>query len=390
MPSGTIYSPRAMVERLVSFDTTSSKSNLELIEFVRDYLAGHGVESVLVPNSTGDKASLFATVGPGDVGGIALSGHTDCVPADPAQWKSDPFAVTERDGRLYGRGTCDMKGFVGVVLAMVPEFVAAPLNTPLHIALSYDEELGCTGVRDMIAALGHTLPLPKAVIVGEPTEMEVVDAHKSISDFATEVTGREGHSSAIDKGANAIFAAGELLGELSRMRDDMIEAGDPSGRFEPPFTSVHVGMISGGTALNIIPGQCRFNWELRALPKSDEAALVDRFERFGRDIVLPRLRAVAPEAGIVTERHIHAPGLAPDPGSLAERLAMRLAARNEARAVSFATEAGLFQKQGAPSVVCGPGSIAQAHKPDEFIELTQLAACEEFLRALLDLARKGI
>lgn len=388
--SAPIYSSRAMLDRLVAFDTTSSRSNLALIDFVRDYLAAHGIESTLIPNEDGDKASLFATIGPADVPGVALSAHTDCVPADPAHWTTDPFTVTERDRRLYGRGTCDMKGFLAIALAMVPEFMARPLATPIHLALSYDEEIGCKGVRDMIAALGETLPLPRAVIVGEPTRMEVVDAHKSISDYVTEVSGREAHSSAIDKGANAILGAAELLCELGRIRADMIAAGDPSGRFDPPYTTVHVGMIEGGTALNVIPRTCRFTWEIRGLPGTDEQAILDRLDRHIETSVLPGLRTSAPEATVVTQQHIHAPGLAPSPGSLPERIAMRLAGRNTAHAVSFATEAGLFQARGAPAIVCGPGDIAQAHQPDEYIEIVQMEACEAFIRGLLEQARSGL
>ncbi len=379
-----------ILARLVAFDTTSRESNLALIDWVRDYLAGHGVASTLVPNEDGSKANLFATIGPETVGGVALSGHTDCVPVDGQPWDTNPFALTERDGRLYGRGTCDMKGFIAVALAMVPEFLKVPLVTPIHLAFSYDEELGCSGVRGLIDELGRTLPLPRAVIIGEPTRMQVVDAHKSISDYTTEVTGHEAHSSAIDKGANAILAAGEMIGELARMREDLIQAGDPSGRFTPPCTSIHVGMIRGGTALNIIPRKCEFTWEIRALPGVDEPALVRRFETFGEEAVLPKLRAVAPTTGILTEQHIHAPGLAPAPGSLAERLAMRLAERNDTHTVAFATEGGLFQQKGSDVIVCGPGDIAQAHQPNEYIERAQMEACLAFMRRLADEARKGV
>jgi acetylornithine deacetylase len=379
-----------MISRLVSFDTTSRNSNLELIAFVRDYLSGHGIESTLVPSPEGDKASLFATIGPKDVGGVALSGHTDCVPVDGQAWTTDPFAVVEKDGRLYGRGTADMKGFVAIALAMVPTFAEKPLSTPIHLALSYDEEVGCTGARPMIGELGGRLPMPIACIVGEPTRMAVVDAHKTITDYLTEVTGHEAHSAHIDKGASAILAGAGLLMEIARMRDDMIAAGDPSGRFDPPYTTLHVGRIHGGTSHNIVPLKCKFEWEVRSLPGVDPETLRARFERFAAETVLPKLRAVAPTTDIVTEMTGDVMGLAPVPGSLAETLAMRFAGRNKTEAVSYATEAGLFQVRGIPSIICGPGDIAQAHQPDEFLDIAQIDACVAFMQRLTEAARAGI
>ncbi|WP_436643251.1 acetylornithine deacetylase [Microbaculum sp. FT89] len=379
-----------MISRLVAFDTTSENSNLELITFVRDYLAGHGVESTLVPSEEGDKASLFATIGPKDAAGVALSGHTDCVPVTGQPWSTDPFAVVEKNGRLYGRGTCDMKGFVAIALAMVPAFLEKPLRTPIHLALSYDEETACTGVRPMIAELGERLPMPRACIVGEPTRMGVVDAHKTITDYVTVVTGHEAHSSLIDKGANAILAAGELLCELARMRDDMIAMGDPTGRFTPAYTTVHTGLISGGTAHNIVPLKCRFEWEVRSLPDFDPDTLKRRLQTFGEQHVLPKLRAIAPTTGIETTKTVDVIGLAPDPGSPAETLAMRLAGSNKTQTVSYATEAGLFQEHGVPSIVCGPGDIAQAHQPDEYIEISQVEDCVGFMQRLAEAARTGI
>ncbi|ESR27414.1 acetylornithine deacetylase [Lutibaculum baratangense] len=380
-------SSRELLEKLVSFDTTSSRSNLPLIEFVRAYLGRHGVASRLFMSPEKDKANLFATIGPREDGGIALSGHTDCVPVADQDWASDPFTLTERDGRLYGRGSADMKGFIACCLAKVPEIVAAPLSRPVHLAFSYDEELGCEGVESLVKALGESEPMPSAVIVGEPTTMDVVDAHKSISDFVTTITGRAAHSANIHLGANAIIAASELIGELVRMRDAAIAAGDPSGRFDPPYTTVHVGTIRGGTAMNIVPTQCRFSWEIRGLPGADPEAMRAGFERFAESEVLPGLREIAPEAEIVTERMVHVVGLRPEPGSPAERLAMRASGRNDTRTVSFATEGGVFQAQGAPTIVCGPGDIAQAHKPDEFIEISQLHACERFLDRVIETAR---
>ncbi|MDR6954505.1 acetylornithine deacetylase [Ancylobacter sp. 3268] len=368
---------------LVGFDTTSRNSNLRLIGFVRDYLEAFGVASVLVPSADGEKASLFATIGPEGVGGVCLSGHSDVVPVDGQPWSTDPFTLTPKDDRLYGRGACDMKGFVAACLAKVPDMVASRLATPIHLLISYDEELGCTGVIPAVRKLGVELPLPRACIVGEPTSMKVVDAHKSGTGYVTTVTGREAHSSMPHLGANAIFASAELIAELDRLRVELIEAGDASGRFDPPNSTLQVVGIEGGTAGNIVPRRCVVKWNLRGLPDFDEESLVAGFERFARQIVLPKLQADAPEAEISTHFTYRVPPLSPQPGSEAERLALRLAGQNATFAVSYGTEGGHFQAQGVPTVICGPGSIDQAHKPDEFIEVAQLRACERFLDGLI-------
>ncbi|MDP2619722.1 MAG: acetylornithine deacetylase [Hyphomicrobiales bacterium] len=379
--------PEELLARLVGFDTTSAKSNLALIDFVRAYLRGHGVDSELIPNEDATKANLYATVGPREPGGIALSGHTDVVPADAQAWQTDPFTLSARDGRLHGRGSADMKGFLACVLSLVPEMVAARLATPIHLAFSYDEEIGCGGVRPMLEAMGAGLPKPRLAIVGEPTMMQVVNAHKSIQEFVTEVTGFEAHSSMTHLGANAIFATAEIIGEIARIRDELIVAGDPSGRFTPPHSSIEVGCISGGTAINIVPRHCRLHWEMRGLPGVDPAAVLERVERFGRETVLPKLRAVSKETDIGTRLGVNVPALAPGTDEPAEKLALRLTDRNDTLAVSYGTEAGLFRRAGIPTVVCGPGDIAVAHRPDEYIEKDQLAACTRFLRRLIETAR---
>ncbi|MDQ0511952.1 acetylornithine deacetylase [Ancylobacter amanitiformis] len=372
-----------LLAHLVAFDTTSRNSNLALIGFVRDYLEAYGVASVIVPSEDGRKASLFATIGPAEIGGVCLSGHSDVVPVDGQPWSTDPFELTPREDRLYGRGSCDMKGFVATCLALVPQMTAANLSTPIHLLVSYDEEIGCTGVVPAVRRLGVDLPLPRACIVGEPTSMRVVDAHKSGIAYLTTVTGREAHSSMPQLGANAIFAAAELVGELDRYRAELIEAGDASGRFDPPNTTVQVTVIDGGTAGNIVPRQCGIRWNVRGLPDFDEPTLLARFERFAQGVVLPKLRASAPEASIVTDFIYRVPPLRPQTGSEAELLALRLAGQNRTYTVSYGTEGGHFQAQGIPTVICGPGSIDQAHKPDEFIEVAQLRACERFLTGLV-------
>ncbi len=380
-------STREMLERLVGFDTTSRNSNLELIAFVETYLSAHGVSCRLIANEDDTKANLFATIGPADrAGGIVLSGHTDVLPVDGQDWTSDPFAVVEREGRLVGRGTSDMKGFIASALAHVPEFLARGPQIPVHLALSYDEEVGCLGVRPMIDAVIRTLPKPQVVIVGEPSSMKVVNAHKGIQSYVTKVTGLEFHSSQTHQGVSAIQYAAELITFLMKLADEMRERGDATGRFRPPYTTISVGTIKGGSAVNIIPRSCTFGWECRPLPDLDPEEIITRFTAFAEREVLPRMRAVYPQAGIETSVRARSPGLAPEEGSPAETLVMKLAQCNSAEAVSYNTEAGLFQLADIPTVVCGPGSIDQAHKPDEFIELSQLAECDRFMMRLAEFA----
>jgi acetylornithine deacetylase len=376
-----IYSTQDMLARLVSFDTTSRNSNLPLIGFVEDYLTAHGIAHLRVDYEAGHKTNLYATIGPDVAGGVVLSGHSDVVPVDGQAWNSDPFLLTSRDGKYYGRGTADMKGFIAVILAMVPQFKAMNLKVPIHLALSCDEEVGCRGVRPLVQHLREHLKKPTAVIVGEPTSMQVVNAHKSAVRFETEVTGFEAHSALTDKGVNAIMVAGELIAEISRIRADLIADGDPSQRFDPPYSTIHVGMISGGTANNIVPLKCAFSWETRLLPSADEAYVPLRVNRRARELE-PAMQAVFADAGISIVNANEVPGLAPEDQSPAEILALHCSHSNSTHAVSYATEAGLFQQIGIPTVICGPGSIAQAHKPDEYIEVSELEKCEAFMLRL--------
>lgn len=372
-----------ILDALVSFDTTSSRTNIPLILWVENYLRGHGVASYLVPTADGEKASLFATIGPQDVAGIALSGHTDVVPVDGQKWDTDPFQLAQKDGRYYGRGTSDMKGFLACVLAAVPQFKSAALKKPIHIAFSYDEEIGCLGVRPMIAEMGTRLPLPRVVIVGEPTDMRVVDAHKGPVRWQVDIAGRAAHSSMSHLGVNAIMVAGQILGELARIEADLwADLQDP--RFEPPYPTLQVTTIEGGTASNIVPVSCRFGFEVRSMPGLDVEAIEKRVQRFIERECLPAMRAVAPEAGITVARTNYVPPFGSKPGSEAVALALLLAGQNETFAVSYATEAGLFQDAGAPSVVCGPGNIAQAHTANEWVAISELVKCSQFLEKLLD------
>ena len=348
-----------------------------------DYLSGWGVPVRRVPNAAGDKEAIFCTLGPVRDGGIVLSGHTDCVPVAGQAWTGDPFRLRVADGRAYGRGAVDMKGFDALVLAAVPDLLAARLTRPIHILLSYDEETTCLGVADTIALFGRELPRPAAAIVGEPTGLAVVDAHKSVATFCTTVHGFEAHSAKPALGANAVAAAGDLLAELNRLADAMEARGDPSGRFDPPFTTVHAGIVRGGTARNILAKTCEIYWEYRGLPDLDPDEIPSRFaaaaERVGRE----RLNRHGPYGRIDTVCEVQVPGLGPEPSSEAERFALALTGRSTTATVPFATEAGRFQAAGIPTVVCGPGSIDQAHQPDEFIRLEDLAAGAAFIRRLI-------
>ncbi len=383
--AGDIYTPLGMIERLVAFDTTSRGSNLALIDFVADYLAGHGVESTKVFDDSGAKANLFATLGDG-ADGIVLSGHTDVVPVDGQDWSSDPFTVTRRDGRLYGRGTADMKSFSAVALALVPEFLARGLAIPVHFALSYDEEVGCLGAPRLIEAIQAAGLAPSVVIVGEPTDMKVVNRHKGVFRFRTTVTGLEAHSAYTDRGVGAIFYAGEVIRFLHGLAGDLAARADGAGAYDPPYHTVHIGTIHGGTASNIIPRHCAFDWEARLIPGGDIARdVTGPLDEFVTNELLPAMRAVSAATGIDTQDIVTVPGLTPEPESPAEALARALSGDNSPPGVvSYGTEAGLFQRSGLSAVVCGPGSILQAHRADEYIELAQIDACIAFMRRLMD------
>lgn len=385
--SGIEFSAIELLAKLVAFDTTSHKTNIPLITFVKDYLASHGVESHLVPTPDGLKASLYASFGAdnaaiGQAGGVGLSGHTDVVPVTGQTWQSDPFELTRRGDKLYGRGTCDMKGFLACVLAMVPQFRARQLKTPLHILFSYDEEVGCTGVRPMIELLGQKLIQPRLIIVGEPTSMGVVEAHKGATRFAIDITGRAAHSSMAHLGANAVMAAGRMIAYLSTLEAGLRETGDE--RFSPPYASLQVNVISGGFAQNVIPANCSFSVDIRSLPGVSVSYLHEQIETYAKAEILPDLRAVAPEAAVNVTLSNEIPAFQAGEGSPATSLALQLAGQNETFAVSYGTEAGLFQRGGSSTVICGPGDIAQAHTANEFVDVEQLEKCSAFLSRLAD------
>ena len=371
-----------ILDRLIGFDTESSKSNLELVAFVEAYFKSLGVAYAKIPNASGDKAALFASVGPALDGGVVLSGHTDVVPVAGQAWTGDPFKLRREAGRVYGRGACDMKGFDAICLSMIPEFQKAELARPIHILLSYDEETTCRGPLDTIARFGADLPRPGAVLVGEPTLMQVADAHKAVSTYCTTVHGHEAHSSKPYLGASAIEAACELVTDLYRFAAELAANGDPSGRFDPPASTIHVGTIQGGTARNIMAKLCSFNWEFRSLPGVPQNLALLHLEDYATRVVSPKLTRYAKDALIETVTEVEVPGLKPESGSLAETLALKLAHSNRTITVPFASEAGQFQSADVPTVVCGPGSIDQAHQPDEYIEIAQIEAGIAFMRRL--------
>ena len=371
-----------LLERLAGFDTESDKSNLPLIDFVEDYLRGEGVASSRAPNAAGDKAALLATIGPSVDGGVVLSGHTDVVSVAGQNWTSDPFRLRKASGRLYARGACDMKGFDAIALAMVPSFKAAAPRRPIHILLSYDEETTCEGSLDFIRRFGKDIPRPAAVIVGEPTMMEIADAHKSIATFRTIVTGLEAHSAKPSLGANAVACACDIVSEIYRLARAYEAPDRLDSRFDPPSSTLHVGVVAGGSARNILARECMFNWEFRGLPGVPTMEALGLVQSFIDAAALPRLTRFVAGPKVETAVEADVPGLAAEPGSAAEVLAMKIARANRTRAVSFATEAGQFQTAGLSTVVCGPGSIDQAHKPDEFIEDSQIEACIAFMARL--------
>src|SRR5436190_8833401 len=380
---------RDILATLVGFDTTSRGSNLELIAWVEAYLDRYGVPHRRVPNHDGTKTNLMATIGPAVAGGVVLSGHTDVVPVDGQPWTSEPFVLTEKNGRLYGRGTCDMKGFLALALAATPELVAANPKKPVHLAFSYDEEIGCLGAPEMIDVIARELPAPACVVVGEPTNMEAVNGHKGIATFRCTVTGREAHSSQPHIGVSAVMAAAELMAGLNDIAGKLEGQADPDSPFTPKGATLTIGIVHGGTAHNIIARECWFVFDLRCPPGFDTDQVLAPFvaQVAAMDAAL---KARSAEAGVVLEKRTDVPPFAPEPGGVAEAFARRRAGDNgPPRVVAFAAEAGQFQGAGFSTVICGPGSIDQAHQPDEFVEIAQLERGCSFMDRLIDWAREG-
>ncbi|RDB44213.1 acetylornithine deacetylase [Halomonas sp. DQ26W] len=372
-----------LLERLVGFATVSRESNLDLIRFVEAYLDEHDVEHWRIVNDDGSKANLLARVGPAVEGGVVLSGHTDVVPVVGQPWSTDPFTLVDKeDGRLYGRGTCDMKGFIACALAEVPSWVQQELTKPIYLAFSYDEEVGCLGAPRMIDQLMANHPRPIAVIVGEPTLMQPVVAHKGATNLRTTVTGLASHSSQVNQGVSAIHVAARLVTKIEDVMAELRAEGRVDEAFNVVHSSLHVGKIAGGTAINIMARECTFDWEIRHLPQDRFEDLLSRVNASAAKLEA-EMQRIAPETSIVTEAlNVTVPALADDNNAEVLGLCRELLGERPSGAVAYATEAGQFQRVGLPTLICGPGSIAQAHQPDEYIESEQLVAGSEFMRAL--------
>lgn len=389
MSASEALSARAvdLLTTLVAFDTTSRRSNLELISWVEAWLAERGVKSRRIANADGTKANLLATVGPNVEGGVVLSGHTDVVPVDGQAWSSDPFVLTERDGRLFGRGSCDMKGFLALSLAAVPDLLAADLKRPVHLAFSYDEEIGCLGAPSMIEVIARELPKPDLVVVGEPTDMVAVSAHKGIMSIKVTVTGHEAHSSLTHLGVSANMAAVKLMACLDDIAERMIAEADPTSPYLPKHPTLTIGLIKGGTAGNILARQCSFVFDLRAPGSFDRWGALKPFLDLC-DKLDARMKAAWPGTGVAWELLGEVPALEPETDGPAEAFARRLAGDNgPRRVVSYAAEAGQFQQAGFSVVICGPGSIDQAHQPDEYVELSQMQRGGAFMARLVEALR---
>ncbi|CAH0242103.1 acetylornithine deacetylase [Pseudomonas mediterranea] len=372
---------RALLARLVGFATVSRDSNLALIGFVRDYLHGLGVACELVYNPERTKANLLASIGPSVPGGVVLSGHTDVVPVDGQAWTVEPFCLSEANGKLFGRGTADMKGFLASVLAAVPMFLSSPLRRPVHLAFSYDEEVGCLGVRGLLEVLPQRIEQPALCLIGEPTGLQPVLGHKGKLAMRCHVKGAACHSAYAPSGVNAIEQAARLIGRLGQIGAGLAEPSRHDARFDPPYSTVQVGVIQGGTALNIVPADCRFDFEVRALPDFAPQAVVEQLRAYAEQL-LPTMRAVQADTAIHFEHLSAYPGLATSPDSAAARLLARLCGNDAFGTVAFGTEGGLFHQAGIATVICGPGSMEQGHKPDEYVSVEQMAACDRLMDRL--------
>jgi len=373
---------REILGDLIAFPTVSSASNLDLIAYAADLLGDAGASVSVNRDGTGAKANLFATLGPAGDGGIVLSGHTDVVPVEGQDWTSDPFRMIERDGRLYGRGACDMKGFIAACLAMAPRYAALDLKRPLHFAFTYDEEIGCFGAQALVGEIARAGIRPAVALVGEPTGMRVIEGHKGCYEYTTEFTGLEGHGSQPDRGVNAVEYAPRHINRLVGLREARKPRAPAGSRLDPPWPTRQVGCIHGGAARNIIAGHCSVEWEMRPVQQSDADFVRDGIARHVDTVLRPAMRAVSPDADIVTLTVGEVEGLQVVPESEARAIVCELTGQSGADVVAFGTEAGLFQAAGMSAVICGPGSISQAHKPDEFVALDQLAACMNMLEKL--------
>jgi acetylornithine deacetylase len=373
---------KAILAELIAYPTVSADSNLALIAYAAEKLTECGAAITILRDETGQKANLFGTLGPEGNGGIVLSGHTDVVPVNAEEWTSDPFRMRESDGLIFGRGSCDMKGFIAAALAIAPRFAARELKRPLHFAFTYDEEVGCLGARQLAEELERLKIRPSAAIIGEPTEMRIIEGHKGCYEYTTSFAGFEGHASTPDLGVNAVEYAVRYIARLMELGEELKARAPEGSPFAPPWTTVQVGRIDGGSARNVIAGHCHVEWEMRPVRNADAGYVKSSLGAYCEEVLLPAMRKIAPDAGIRTEVIGEVAGLEPVPENEARRIVAELTGANSADVVSFGTEAGLFQALGMSVVVCGPGSIEQAHKPDEFVSEAQLHACLEMLLGL--------
>ena len=378
------YSAKALLDKLVSFKTVSRDSNLEMIEFIKDYLKSYGIESHLIFNDLKTKANLFAQIGPNVEGGILLSGHTDVVPIDGQSWDSNPFRLIEKNNRLYGRGSCDMKGFNALVLAAIPSMKKAKMKKPIQIAFSYDEEVGCLGAPAMIKQIKVTFPKAAAVIVGEPTMMNIVNGHKTSVGLETQVRGFEVHSSLMYNGVSAVMNAAKLVNWISQQteKNSAMEIKEENRKFDPPFTTLHVGTINGGTAGNITAKDCRFSLDIRCLPSESSAAWVKKYQNYAKTVVA-KMQNINSTTYININTAHFVPGLQPEANGFAEAIVRQVTRQNGTEMVSYGTEAGQFQGAGYSTIICGPGSIKQAHQANEYLEVSQLKKGELFISDLI-------
>jgi acetylornithine deacetylase len=373
-----------LLERLVSFDTTSRNSNLALIDFIRDYLDRFGVTYRISTDAAGGKANLHAVIGPVQPGGLALSGHVDTVPVDGQTWTADPFALRRHDGRLFARGSCDMKGFVAACLAAVPDFQALPLVRPLHLFISYDEEVGCWGARRLLEDMAESGLRPDVCVVGEPSGMKPILAHKGKLNLDVTIRGLPGHSSEPAKGVNAVQAAGEAIAWVAGEARRLAVEGPFEDGFDPPHTTIHVGTMAGGTILNIIPEHATFTMEWRYIPGDSPHRHAERMQARIAETIEPAMKAVHPGCGFTYDISLEMPGMALPAEHALATVVKQVAGSNSAGKVAYGTEGGFFENAGIPTIICGPGHIAQAHQPDEWIAESELEACDRFIRRLAE------
>ncbi|WP_299827496.1 acetylornithine deacetylase [uncultured Roseobacter sp.] len=369
---------------LIAFPTVSSDSNLEMIAYLADRLEAAGAKVDVLSDAVGRKANLFATLGPEIDGGIVLSGHSDVVPVTDQAWSTDPFKMAERDGRLFGRGTCDMKGFIAATIAMAPVFAKKIQHRPLHFAFTYDEETGCIGAGHLAKELKQRAFRPSVAIIGEPTGMRIIEGHKGCYEYTTRFQGLEGHGSIPDQGVNAVEYAVRYVARLLDLKNELRSKAPPRSRFEPPWTTINVGVLNGGTVHNVIAPKAQVDWEMRPVQVSDATFVKEDLKRYCREVLLPEMQKTHPDADITTEIIGEVDGLVPVDHNEARQIVSELTGANGADLVSFGTEAGIFQNLGMDVVVCGPGSIEQAHKADEYLERDQLAQCLKLLERLAD------